>query len=243
MLPRISGEEAGMSSAGTANATIKPQASNYHLLHRIVSGAAILLCLLGVSVSIIALARILVPHKPPFGIDALFEYPVWGAAHFLPGLLFMTLVPLQLWAGLRNRHRVFHRWSGRMLVAAGVFLGVSGAAFPFFMSGRAFSERVVISTFFLLFFFFLSKAFIAARRRDFVRHREWMIRWFAIALAISTQRILLPVFIVTAGVTDARSFWEIFVSATWLATAIQVLIAEWWISSTKCTDLAVKATV
>jgi len=226
-----------MSSAGAANARIAPQVSNYRLPHRIVSAAAILLCLLGVYVSIAALTRILLPHEPLSGIDSLFEYPPWGAAHFLPGLLFMTLVPTQLWPGFRNRHRVFHRWCGRMIVAAGVPLGVTGVAFPFFMRERVFSERVVMSTFFVAFLVFLSKAFIAARRRDFVRHREWMIRWFAIGLGVTTQRVLLPVFIVTVGITDARSFWEIFVSATWLSAVIQVLIAEWWISTTRRTVL------
>src|SRR5262245_42670574 len=139
MLSRITGE-ARMASSGTANATITPGAANYRLPHRILGVAAFSLCLLGIYVSIAALARLLIPHEVPSGVDALFEYPVWGAAHFLPGLLFMTLVPLQLWPGFRNRHRVFHRWSGRMLVAAGVVLGVSGAAFPFFLRERIFSE-------------------------------------------------------------------------------------------------------
>jgi len=217
------------------------QSSTYRLPHRVFSAIAILLCLFGASESIRAIVRVLMRREPSVGIDALFDYPFWGVAHFLPGLLFMTLVPLQLWPRIRNRHRVFHRWSGRLLVAAGAFLGVSGAAFPFFMPDRVFSERLVISAFFLLFLFYLSKAFGAARRKDFARHREWMIRWFAVGLAITTQRILLPVFIVAVGVTDAHSFWDIFVTATWLSTAIQVLIAEWWLSTTRRPEPAAKA--
>jgi hypothetical protein len=68
-----------------------------------------------------------------------------------------------------------------------------------------------------------------------------MIRWFAIGLGITTQRVLLPIFIVTVGVTDARSFWEIFVTATWLAAAIQVLVAEWWVTTTRRSGLEVKS--
>ena len=74
-----------------------------------------------------------------------------------------------------------------------------------------------------------------------MRHREWMIRWFAVGLSIMTQRILLTVFIVTIGITDERSFWEVFVTAAWLATAIQVLIAEWWISTTRRAEIGMKA--
>jgi len=228
-------------STGIANAQATMPVSNYRLPHRILSGAAILLCLFGAAESLRAIGRLLFASEPATGMDTLFQYPLWGVAHFLPGLLFMMLVPLQLWAGFRNRHRVFHRWSGRILVAIGVFLGVSGVAFPFFMPERVFSERVVMSAFFLLFLFFLSKAFAAARKRDFVRHREWMIRWFVIGLGITTQRVLLPIFIVAVGVTDAHSFWDIFVTATWLAAAIQMLIAEWWLSTTRRAGLEVKA--
>lgn len=229
-----------MSSTGIASAKPTAPVSNHRLLRRVLVGAALLFCALGVFISLAAAVRLVTRPVPPSEIDAAFVYPTWGIAHFLPGLMFMTLVPLQLWPAFRNRHRVFHRWTGRVLVATGIILGLSGVTFPFVLSGRPFSERVAMSTFFSYFLFCLIKAFTAARRRDFVRHREWMIRWFAVGMAIMTQRALLPVFIVAVGITDMRSFWEIFVSAAWLASVIQVLIAEWWINTTRRTDLGVK---
>jgi hypothetical protein len=42
-------------------------------------------------------------------------------------------------------------------------------------------------------------------------------------------------------VTDAHSFWDIFVSATWLSAAIQVLIAEWWVNTTRRAESGVQA--
>jgi Predicted membrane protein (DUF2306) len=229
-----------MSSTGIANARSTPVVSNHRFLRRVVIGTALLLCVLGVFVSVTAIIRLFTRPVPPSEIDAIFVYPVWGIAHFLPGLLFMTLVPLQLWPNFRNRHRVLHRWSGRLLVATGLILGLSGVSFPYAMSGRPFSERVAMTTFFAYFLFCLIKAFAAARRRDFVHHREWMIRWFSVGLAIMTQRVLLPVFYVAAGVSDARSFWEVFVTAAWLASVIQVLMAEWWITTTRRANLDVK---
>jgi uncharacterized membrane protein len=233
--------EAGMSSTGIAKERSTLQAPNYRSLRLVLAGAAILLCLFGSFASLRATIKILTQQQPSTGIDAFFDYPAWGVLHFLPGLLFMTLVPLQLWPRLRNRHRVYHRWSGRILVATGVVLGLSGVTFPFLMPERPFSERVAMTTFFAFFLFFLLKAFAAARRRDFARHREWMIRWFAAGLAITTQRVLLPVFAVAIGVNDMRGFWEIFVTAAWLASVIQILIAEWWVSTTRRAELGVKA--
>jgi len=123
-----------------------------------------------------------------------------------------------------------HRWGGRVVVASSLLLGVSGAAFVFLMPARPLAEQVFMLTFFTAFLFFLVKAFTAAVRRDFVRHRAWMIRLFASGLTITTQRLLLPVFLVFAGVNSVDEFWDHFVTAAWLAWAVQIALAEWWVS-------------
>lgn len=192
-------------------------------------GAAVALCVFGLFESVDAAFGVFrVPGLGP--IDQLFDYPVWSLTHFVPGMLFMMLAPFQLWPSFRNGHRTLHRWNGRALVVSGVFLGVSGAAFMFLIPARPLSERVFMLTFFLAFLFFLLKAFAAARRRDFVRHRAWMIRMFATGLTITTQRLLTGLFIGLAGVSSVDEFWDHFVTAAWLAWAIQIAVAEWWIS-------------
>jgi uncharacterized membrane protein len=161
----------------------------------------------------------------------LFDYPRWALAHFIPGALFMTIAPLQLWPAFRNRHRTLHRWLGRVMVAAGAFLGFSGASLVLLMPARPLAERIFMLTFFAVFLFFLFEAFMAARRRDFVRHRAWMIRMFCTGMTITTQRLLMIVFIVIArGVDSADQFWIYFVSAGWLAWIVQLSLAEWWIA-------------
>jgi hypothetical protein len=162
-------------------------------------------------------------------MGAVFHYPTWGLAHFIPGLLFMTLAPLQLWARFRNRHRTLHRWTGRLLVAGGVFLGASGLAFPFTMPERTLGEQIFMTSFGITFLVVLAIAFTAARRRDFAAHRVWMIRFFTLGLAITTQRIYTGLLIVTLGFNGMDQFWERFVLAGWLAFAIQIAVAEWWI--------------
>ena len=144
----------------------------------------------------------------------------------------MILTPFQLWERFRNRHRRVHRWSGRVVVASGVLLGISGLGFPFRMPERPFPEKVLMTTFFAAFLFFLIKAFSAARRRDFADHRKWMIRMFATGMTITTQRLLLAALIMPIGISDLHGFWDLFVTAAWLAWGIQIAIAEWWISRT-----------
>jgi hypothetical protein len=194
---------------------------------KVLIGAVMLLCAYGAFASAAAALRVFGTPSGPFA--ALFTYPRWGLAHFVPGLLFMTLTPFQLWPAFRNRHRTLHRWSGRVVAACGLFLGVSGVSFIFLMPGRPFAEQVFMLTFFTAFLFFLVKALSAAWRRDFARHRVWMIRMFATGLTITSQRVLLLVLLLTRGVSSTDQFWAHFVTAAWLAWAIHLCAAEWWI--------------
>lgn len=59
-----------------------------------------------------------------------------------------------------------------------------------------------------------------------------MIRFFVNGLTITTQRIYTGVLIVSLGANSVDQFWDRFVLAGWLAFAIQVAIAEWWIRRT-----------
>jgi uncharacterized membrane protein len=197
---------------------------------RVLLVIAVLLAAFGAYESVDAALGIGRVRGGPMG--AIFHYPPWGLLHFIPGLLFMTLSPLQLWARFRNRHRTVHRWTGRVLVACGVFLGGSGLAFPFTMPERPVGEQVFMTLFGVAFLFVLVRAFAAARRRDYAAHRAWMIRFFVNGLTITTQRLYTGVLIVTLGANTVDQFWERFVLAGWLAFAIQVAVAEWWIRRT-----------
>jgi uncharacterized membrane protein len=194
----------------------------------ILIGGAVLLCVFGAYESIDAAAGLLRP-LPDGPLRDLMDYPLWSMAHFVPGLLFMALAPLQLWPSFRNRHRTLHRRSGRLVVACGVALGVSGVSFPFTMPQRPMAEQIFMTYFGAVLLFFLAKAFEAARQRDLVRHRDRMIRLFANGQTITTQRLLLPVFIVSFGVSSVDEFWTHFLAAAWLAFGIQLAVAEWWI--------------
>src|SRR6266508_3975713 len=57
-------------------------------------------------------------------LDAGFiQHRVLTLVHIAPGLLFMLLGPLQFMPKLRARRPRFHRWCGRIFVAAGTVIG------------------------------------------------------------------------------------------------------------------------
>jgi len=56
------------------------------------------------------------------------------------------------------------------------------------------NETAATTLFAILFLFFLSMGFWNIRQRRMVRHREWMIRAFGVALGIATTRPIVGAF-------------------------------------------------
>ncbi len=55
-----------------------------------------------------------------------FDLPVPILVHIFGATTFLVLGALQLWPSFRRRRPAWHRWSGRVLVPAGVAGGLSG---------------------------------------------------------------------------------------------------------------------
>jgi len=163
--------------------------------------------------------------------DEHFHYPLWAITHFAAAFLFTVAVPFQLWPAFRNRHRTLHRWSGRALVLTSTLLGASGLLLVYRMPDRPVGERVFMTLVFAIFLLCLTYAVQAARARDFVQHRQWMIRAVAGPLGSMTQRLIFPFFLAT-GVHGMGDFWDKFLAAAWLSWILNLAVAEWWIRGT-----------
>jgi hypothetical protein len=158
------------------------------------------------------------------------RHPVMGALHVAPALLFMAAAPLQFSKRIRARWICFHRWSGRILLAAGIGSIIVGLALvpalPLF-GGR--NAAAAVYFFGPIFLFCAGKAWYHVRRREIALHREWVIRTFAIALGASTDRVML---LLLFALTHA-SMEELFGISLWLGWSINLVIAETWINVTR----------
>ena len=167
------------------------------------------------------------------GLDRKFAaHPVVTMLHILPGGIFLLLAPLQFSARLRRRHLRIHRWSGRLVIVAGIIGGVPGMYFGLLMPYGGWGEAVAAAIFGGLFLTAIVRGYIAIRRHEVARHREWMIRAFALALAISTVRRLMGVLdyaLTPAGFTPRQNF----VLAVWASWIISLGAAELWIRHTR----------
>jgi uncharacterized membrane protein len=154
--------------------------------------------------------------------------------HILPAMLFMIFGPLQFVKRLRATYPAVHRWSGRIFLLASAMVGVTGLAMSFGETIGGRDEKaatVLFGTFFLI---ALAKAFGHALHREFAQHREWMIRGYAIGLAVATVRPIVGAFFAAAvirGHTPHPS--EFFGTAFWIGFTLQTMVAELWILRTR----------
>lgn len=218
-------------------------------VQRVVWPAVLVLALIGIAVAIRRASQ-LVPiliseYRPPpaaanpvaaqfAALDSLFaRYPALTLVHILPGLLFMVLGPLQFSASIRARHPRWHRWSGRIYLACALVIGVSALAMSIGMPAIGGPLQAAATTLFaLLFLFELGQAYRAILRRDIARHREWMIRAFAIGLAVATIRPIVGLFFATSrlsGLAPAQFFGVAF----WIGFVLHLVVAELWIRATR----------
>jgi uncharacterized membrane protein len=178
-----------------------------------------------------------VPQPPPPGVpnfpeEGFVSNPILTLLHILPALLFIILGLLQFTKRIRNRHPKFHRWNGRVLLILGAIIGISGIVMGFKMAVSGVSETAAITFFGSLFLFSLTKAFVLIRQRKIDLHREWMIRAFAIGMAVTTTRPIVGIFFATSRFTGLTP-QEFFGTALWIGFTLHLILAEVWINRTR----------
>ena len=143
-------------------------------------------------------------------------------AHILPGIVYLLLAPIQLWRGFRNRHLRWHRRIGRVALAAGLLSGLFAIVFGWFLSFGGILEATAAVVFGVYFLLALGTAYRAIRRRDVRTHRRWMVRAFAVGVAVGTIRLWIGLF----QALGLLNFEDAFGVAFWLSFAMHAIAAE-----------------
>jgi uncharacterized membrane protein YozB (DUF420 family) len=186
-----------------------------------------------VVVLVFAARRVMVdvPHVtagtvPDEGIDREYAlHPLLAATHIGLGVVYLLGASLQLWRPFRVRHYQVHRRLGRVLAPLAAVSGATGVIFGarYAFGGRAESAAsVLFGSWFVL---ALVLAVVAIRRGDVVSHRRWMVRAFAVGLAVGTVRVWIGVF----SALGVLTFPDRFAVSFWIGFCLHVLVAEWWL--------------
>ena len=171
-------------------------------------------------------------HPPPvdaFGLRYV-QHPGVALLHMLPGLLFLTLAPLQFVARIRRERIGFHRGLGRILAICATISGVSAMIINFlFPAFGGISTQTATVFFGVIFLFSLAKAIFHIRRKEVGLHREWMIRTFALAMGVASIRVFIALFTILSDL----GLEQVFGASFWLGFGTNMVVAEIWINMTR----------
>jgi uncharacterized membrane protein YozB (DUF420 family) len=146
--------------------------------------------------------------------------------HIIGATVYCVLGAFQFPARFRGRHRGWHRVAGRLLVGFGLFAALSGLWLTFTVQplpgdGALLKAiRLVVGS---LMAFSIVAGFTAALRRDFVKHRAWMIRGYAIGQGAGTQAVTQVPWVVLTGIAPHGLSRTLLLGAGWV---INLVIAE-----------------
>lgn len=167
------------------------------------------------------------PKVVPDGGRDYTHAPGFLIAHIVAVILYAVLGAFQFAPRFRARRLGWHRVAGRLLVVCGVVGAVSGLWLSLFQHRPDIHPlltafRLVVG---MAWVTFLVLGFTTIRRRDTRRHREWMIRAYAIALGAGTQAFTFGAWQLAVG--PANGLTEaLLMLAGWL---INLAVAEWTI--------------
>jgi uncharacterized membrane protein len=161
------------------------------------------------------------------------EFPTIVAVHVVLGAVYMLFAPLQFVKRVRSRHIRYHRRIGRVLVGVGLVVGVTALFMGLVIPYSGWAESVLIGLFGSLFLFALANGFVHVRAGQVALHREWMIRAFAIALAIATQRVIFIPSLLVVGDPTHGQIVTLSLAAWSAALVVHSSLAEAWIRITR----------
>jgi uncharacterized membrane protein len=161
----------------------------------------------------------LLPANPR--IDAV---PAPVVVHIAAAALYAVLGAFQFSARLRRSQPRWHRASGRILIAAGLVVAVSGLWMTLFYTGAPggdllWAVRLVVGSAIAA---SIVLGFTAIRRRDIAAHRAWMIRAYALAVGAGTQVFTQGIGEALFGTSNLST--ALSISSGWV---INAAVAEW----------------
>lgn len=143
--------------------------------------------------------------------------------HILFGGVALMVGWVQFSKRFRNANLARHRLIGKTYVISVLISGFCGGFIAFYATGGP----IAMIGFFLLavfWLYFTITAYRAARRRDFEKHKVFMIYSYAACFGAVTLRVWLPLLILIIG-----SFEPAYRIVAWLAWVPNLVFAYFWV--------------
>ena len=152
-------------------------------------------------------------------------------AHTVPVLIHTTFGPLALLLGIvnllpamRRRRWALHRLLGRIYMISSLTLGIAGGYLALFAAGGTIA-RLGFSCLAAGTVLTIVAGYVSIRKRNIAKHREWMLRSYALIFGAVTLRMWMPLLIIAYG----GEFTPAYRIVAWLSWVPNILWAEWTI--------------
>jgi uncharacterized membrane protein len=144
------------------------------------------------------------------------RFAPWLMVHIVAGVTATVLGPFQFIPAIRKKHTAVHRLTGKIYLCC--VLIAACASLEMSVSKIIIGEKAVVfgaGLFMLAVVWLLSSgmAYWSVRNRNFVQHREWMVRSYVVTCAFTTFRLVDKI-LVNFGV-DPNAAGELMAWACW----------------------------
>jgi uncharacterized membrane protein len=155
-----------------------------------------------------------------------FDLPLPIVVHIVGATTFCVLGAFQLMPSFRRRRPGWHRWSGRVLVPAGLAAALSGMWMAAFAELPA-HDNTALMWIRLLFGSVMLAGLVlgltAIRRRDVRTHQRWMARAYAVGQGAGTQALVLGPMVLVVDQPGGT----LKASGMAFAWVLNLAVAEW----------------
>ncbi|HXQ10914.1 MAG TPA: DUF2306 domain-containing protein [Caulobacteraceae bacterium] len=183
-----------------------------------------LIAALSIAVGLYGLSYLVGRPAPP-GPAANAAYYPWLPIHAVCAGAALLIGPWQFFAAIRRRWPAVHHWTGRTYVTLCAIAGSAGLILAWNTSSGPVA-RYGFLTLAIVWLGCTGMAYACALRRDFVAHRAWMTRSFALTFAAVTLRAYLPF-----SALPHLSFAIVYPLTAWVSWIPNLAVAEWWLRS------------
>jgi hypothetical protein len=160
-------------------------------------------------------------------VPLLATMPVSELLHRVGGSLLIVAGLAQFSPTLRRRHPALHRWTGRVYVPLALLAAVTAIVLGVSLPYGGVGETIPAVLFGVALIVVTLLGLARARARQFERHREWMVRSFALCLGPASIRLLAPIFVYGLGMPERLAM----VPSFWAGFVVNLALAEVWISA------------
>lgn len=155
----------------------------------------------------------------------LMEKTVWKVCfyvHIAAGALCISSALIQFSSWILRRRKKIHVISGKIYVFVVLLIGAPSGLYMTYFAKGGYAERAAFLAMAVFWFFTTYKGFVtAARDKNFIAHKYWMMRSYAMALTAVTFRIYHILFD-EAGM----STFENYSLSLWISIIGNWLVAE-----------------